>query len=262
MWDSQILAKTRLYEPVLFWADKYLSRYSNWPSPVDYNSWSEDRVVSFIAQEYSRIKEFELQYEPRIYLRREVLTRSKSWHDLFNALVWMSMPKTKVAINTLHYQHQMARKGVLPRSSIENKLTHFDECGAVIVSKSVDLLKMIAEHRWVELFWDNRDRLSELYLLIIGHATYEALLAPYIGLTTKTLLLHHDPKELEVSSVDSFIGENLASMLDRKNCFAPFPILGMPGVFEGNEIKDFYLNINYFRPNIRNNSYCMQKFRF
>ena len=47
---------------------------------------------------------FESQYEPRCYLTGEVQTRPENWHDLFNALVWLTFPKAKAAINARHYQ--------------------------------------------------------------------------------------------------------------------------------------------------------------
>jgi len=46
---------------------------------------------------------FEAQYEPRCYLKGEVPTRAHNWHDLFNALVWLTFPATKAVINARHY---------------------------------------------------------------------------------------------------------------------------------------------------------------
>jgi len=46
---------------------------------------------------------FEAQYEPRCYLTGEVQTRANNWHDLLNAMVWMTFPCSKAAINARHY---------------------------------------------------------------------------------------------------------------------------------------------------------------
>src|SRR5262249_47210593 len=41
------------------------------------------------------VKEPAARYETRIFETGEVQTRPGSWHDLFNALVWLAFPKTK-----------------------------------------------------------------------------------------------------------------------------------------------------------------------
>src|SRR5438132_3342569 len=41
-------------------------------------------------------------YEVRIAETGEVETRARNWHDLFNALVWVSFPAAKARINAQH----------------------------------------------------------------------------------------------------------------------------------------------------------------
>lgn len=50
-------------------------------------------------------------YEHRIYTSGQVSTRPQSWHDLFNALVWMRYPRIKTALNSLNYQAGAVHKG-------------------------------------------------------------------------------------------------------------------------------------------------------
>ena len=38
-------------------------------------------------------------YETRIRLRGEMHVRDRDWHDFFGALVWLTYPKTKAALN-------------------------------------------------------------------------------------------------------------------------------------------------------------------
>lgn len=260
MWDNKIISKTRLYEPLFSWVKKLVGNYSSWPSPLDYNTWSESCPVSFVTQEYHRTDVFEMQYEPRIFLHKQVLTRAKSWHDFFNALVWMSMPKTKLSINRLHYSRQRERGASIPRTRLENKLTHFDECGAIILSEDLKLLEMIKKHSWHELFWQNRDKLHKLKLLIVGHATYESLVNPYVGLTTKTILVHDEGGRASICKIDNFLADNLERLLTESPNFAPFPILGMPNCYSQNNREDFYNNFNYFRPNNSNRDYKVEVF--
>src|SRR5579864_9284980 len=49
-------------------------------------------------------------YERRVFERGEVTTRAGSWHDLFNALVWLSFPHTKAMINRVHVTELSRRR--------------------------------------------------------------------------------------------------------------------------------------------------------
>ncbi len=71
-------------------------------------------------------------YECRIWERGEVETRPDNWHDFFNALVWLSFPHTKNAISAAHVR-AMQQPGEL-RGRVRDALTHFDECGIVVLS--------------------------------------------------------------------------------------------------------------------------------
>jgi len=39
--------------------------------------------------------EFEDQYEPRVYLKKQLQTRTHNWHDFFNAMIWLRFSETK-----------------------------------------------------------------------------------------------------------------------------------------------------------------------
>ncbi len=64
------------------------------------------KALRFVEQGQGRLA-FEAQYEPRCYLTGEVQTRAENWHDLLNALVWLTFPKAKAAINARHYRALM-----------------------------------------------------------------------------------------------------------------------------------------------------------
>ena len=247
MWNANVLSGIPLYCQLFGWLKEKINIFSNWPQPSDYNYWSLNCPVIFVAQKYKRTEVFSMQYEPRIYLSREVLTRDKSWHDFFNALVWMSLPNIKLSINHHHYRSQLKRQAVGKRSRLENNLTHFDECGAIILSSNMELLHLIANHRWHELFWLNRGLLLDLQVIIIGHATYEALLTPYVGLTTKSILFKTSFSKINLAEIDEVMANKLGDILDIEGCLAPFPILGLPGVIPQSYSENFYRNANYFR---------------
>ena len=133
-----------------------LSRFEGIPSHDELNRVLGLDDIRFVPQA-PKTDIFEDGYEPRIFLKGEVQTRENSWHDFFNALVWHSFPNTKRTINSLQYQHLKQRYPRKRRLPAENMLTLFDENGAVVLSKDPELLDLIKEHRWHELFWKRRN---------------------------------------------------------------------------------------------------------
>jgi hypothetical protein len=109
-------------------------------SPIFFSAKAEHRVVWLDNQlpSYDKLNEvlgvdglrfvpqstkpivFADHHEPRIFYKREVQTRDESWHDFFNALVWHQMPKTKNAINQIHFQQQKSRYPSTIRLPAEN----------------------------------------------------------------------------------------------------------------------------------------------
>ena len=126
-------------------------------------------------------------YECRIWERGEVETRPDNWHDFFNALVWLSFPQTKNAISAAHVR-AMQQPGER-RGRVRDALTHFDECGIAVLSSQPRLLDLLRQFRWRELFGEQRPAVQrDMRFVVFGHATYEALLAPFRGLTAKAML--------------------------------------------------------------------------
>ncbi|BFT30943.1 hypothetical protein D210916BOD24_21190 [Alteromonas sp. D210916BOD_24] len=160
-------------------------------------------------------------YETIISEENVVPTREGSWHDLFNALIWLQFPKTKKLLNELHVE-DIRQYGVTPRTPRRNRITHFDECGVIIavevardeqteipqapreindagVDKSrsfktcqkhplAQFLSQLADHQWEEVFVVQRERWWQTVTpFIFGHANLEMMLSPFIGLTGKWL---------------------------------------------------------------------------
>ncbi len=201
--------------------------------------------IRFVAQGV-KSSNFEDGYEPRIYLQGEVQTRDASWHDFFNALVWQEFPQSKKIINRLQFQLQEQRYPNKQRLPAENMLTLFDENGAVIIAQNPELLELIRQQRWHELFWQRRDEVKQqLQVHIFGHGLFEKSLQPYIGITAQCLLLEQDAD----CNIDALITQYLTSLgLELvPGKLNPLPILGMPGWCEANENEEFYSNKSYFR---------------
>lgn len=217
--------------------------------------------LRFVPQEQGRMG-FESQYEPRCFLTGEVQMRTGNWHDLFNALVWLTFPRAKAAINARHYQALNTRleSTISQRGKVRDAATLLDESGVIVVSANTELTDLLQNFQWKELFWCRREQVrKEMGFYVFGHGIYEKALLPYIGMTGQGLILHVQadffnrtlPEQL------SEIDHKLAQFLHNpENCLTPrelhpIPLLGVPGWSVENEAASYYDNTSYFRPGRR-----------
>ncbi|MDH5327058.1 MAG: DUF3025 domain-containing protein [Gammaproteobacteria bacterium] len=271
-WNPRFMEQSPLlFHPLSVAATNFV-RHDQWPDLDDYNALinlcdpvvrSEIGVpISFVEQDGPPAS-WQKEYEPRIFLDGEVQTRCENWHDFFQVLVWYSMPKTKSTLNALHFESIERRKADDPnnktRSSIENALTQFDECGAIVTSSDPSLLDMIENFDWKTLFWEHRESTQQrLRCFCFGHAIYEKALNPYPGLTAHSILLptaesfNRKPLQQQLKYLDAAISKKLATLeIQTPRDFAPFPLLGMPGWVSENQQESYYDNTDYFRPGRR-----------
>lgn len=251
-WDPEYSTRSPIFD-TLAAVSRYFRDFQNWPEITDYQRvFSEQLAEIRPVEQAAVINSFEEQYEPRVYLKQELQTRTENWHDFFNALIWLSFPQTKKTLNALHFQQASQRSPGSNRSLLENRITQFDECGAIIISDQQYLLDLISGHRWEELFIDHADAFEQhIRCIVFGHAIYEKALAPYIGMTCHSLLIN-DKDLLDYSNISlDRIDQKLADIWQQKiqyqpEKFAAYPLLGTPG-FWPNQTIDFYKNTKYFR---------------
>ncbi len=197
------------------------------------------------------------QYEVHVFETGKVQTRADNWHDLFNALVWLTFPKTKATLNRHHCEQIRARRGERSRGTARDVLTLFDEGGIVVAAADAELSDLLREFRWKELFWKRRAQvLRSMRFYVFGHAIYEKALEPYKGVTAKALIVDASPElleaplerqlaELDARAADYFSGrEALAST----RSLSPLPILGIPGWEPANAREEYYDDRAQFRP--------------
>jgi len=266
-WDINFL-KAHAAPPVVGLLDTMsLLSLSDFPDDVmlntlikrHYHSWS---APTFKGQ--SKFGEDELRYyEAIISQDATVPTRERSWHDLFNALVWLQFPNTKTLLNTLHML-DIAEYGVHPRTSRRNRITHFDECGVVLAMEAgTDLadngnsfLHSLASHEWREVFINRKHYWGRhVHPFIFGHANLEMMLSPFEGLTGKWLAVRVDEGFSELSYweqrnvVDAALVERIRTLgcFTRSPLLKPIPLLGVPG-WHREQPDSFYQNEDYFRP--------------
>lgn len=244
---------------VLLGAGQVFAKRQCWPSLDEYNALLDPPIhgaggarIRFVAQGRKATR-MEDGYEARIYLTGEVQTRAENWHDFFNALVWLSFPLAKSALNARHFAAISLDPDNPARGRQRDALTLFDESGVAVVCANDDLAELLREHRWKELFWERREEVrNQMKFFVFGHSLHEKALQPYIGFTGKGLLLKVDADFLARSGQEQlldgmiarrFIGDTPPTTRD----FTPIPLLGVPGWWPGNEDAAFYDNTAYFR---------------
>ena len=222
--------------------------YKLWPGP------------EFVAQ--SSLDETEQRYYEEIIQQDNIVpTRENSWHDLFNALIWLQFPKTKGVLNRLHMQ-DINTTGVHPRTPRRNRITHFDECGLVLAIEAGDealanrLLSQLAQHQWRQCFVEHKAQWwNYITPVVFGHANLEMMLSPFIGLTGKWLAVsvpsgfHQLDFWSQRKILDNALVERIHALGDftRSALLKPIPLLGIP-LWYAQQDDDFYANTDYFRP--------------
>lgn len=182
-------------------------------------------------------------YEVHLSRTGEVHTRAKNWHDLFNALAWLSFPKAKARLNAMHAAQIPKEAG--SRGRLRDMLTLFDEGGAILACANPELEALIRQHRWKELFWKRRSSvLADLRIHVLGHALLEMALRPRPGLTCKVIFI--GPQEAPDAAAAHWLDAHDASGTTRD--LASLPVFGYPGWLPGIVEAAFYDDQRYFRP--------------
>jgi hypothetical protein len=196
-------------------------------------------------------------YEERIWCSGEVATRPGNRHDWFNALIWLAFPRSKAALNRRHYAAllESRRQGSATRGALRDALTQFDECGVVMAGSCRDLWDGLRAHRWREVFVDRRAELMRsTRFVVFGHASHDALAAPFAGLCGKALFVEVDAAWLNLQASEALddLDIHLADWFDARDFsprdWQPLPLLGIPGATADNEKPDYYDDARQFRP--------------
>ena len=203
--------------------------------------------------------EEERYYEQIIFDTGQVPTRQQNWHDLFGGLIWCLFPKTKALINQRHVE-EISQYGTKQRSKHRNALTLFDECGVVLAVSDTSWATLLKNHQWHSAFVEHRALWGKtISPFIFGHANYEMLTKPYIGLTGKALFVNV-PADIfckDLALQYQYIDQILYEMISKDNCLddnsqlSPLPLLGVPHWYSENNDPEFYNNTDYFRPKRR-----------
>lgn len=198
-------------------------------------------------------------YEVCIHDCGRIPTRPDDWHDFFNALSWCAWPRSKAALNAAHVAEIAARRaaGLPGRGPRRDALTQFDECGMVVVSSDPSILQGLAGHAWQEVFVRRRASLpASTAFMLLGHASWDQLRKPFVGLCAKTLHRLVEPAWFSLATAarqrdtDSWLASHIEAgeVLSSPRTLYPLPLLGIPGVTPDSECDDYYRDERQFRP--------------
>ena len=211
----------------------------------------EGAIPTFIPPPSQRLSA--IDFERRVVERNELIVRPNSLHDLLNALVWLTFPKTKRAISEAHVALGVNPDGKT-RPRRRDVLTLFDESGLIILSENDSLRAMNQQHQWRELFVTHRtDFIQHARPILFGHGAMEQLgnQLPQVhrGLTVKALWLPL-PVTTSLAQLDAHLADRVVSgeRLNEHERSIPMPVLGLPGWFAENESPDCYDDVSVFRP--------------
>jgi hypothetical protein len=183
-------------------------------------------------------------YEAHIAATGRVPTRGNA-HDLFNALIWLTFPSTKAALNERQAQ-ELARDGVRGRRGpVRDAATLIDESAVLLACDDPDVVAALRGHDWHRLLVAWRHRWGrDIVALPLGHALLEKLAGPFKAITACVV-----PVPLRMQPD---VDRAAAAFIARADLAPPLlphlPVLGIPGWCEANADPRFYDDPRVFRP--------------
>ena len=213
-----------------------------------YSAGDDGTVPNFIPPPARHLSAIE--FERRVVEHNELIVRPDNLHDIMNALVWLTFPKTKRAISEAHVALGVTADGKT-RPRRRDVLTLFDEAGIMLLSQRDDLKRLHEAHEWRALFVEKReDFVREVRPILFGHGSLEQLGSnPHRGLTVKALWLPL-ARDTPLLEVDTWLARKISegAYLAATERRLPLPLLGIPGWFGENEDSHCYEDADVFRP--------------
>ncbi|MSR14086.1 MAG: DUF3025 domain-containing protein [Gammaproteobacteria bacterium] len=228
---------------------------ASWPQIDELNHLLGDRIhrtsqvkLRFAAQTLTMLADGS-HYESRIFDTGVIATRAGSWHDLFNALMWLDRFELKCAINAAYVAELHVPK-TEPRSRAQCALTHFDEGGAVVVVEDPALLAFWDAHDWRGLFYEGREPWdASTRVMLFGHAMLEQRLVPGTLSVAKCVVLDADTSLSDAVLMAAIAEEITAGRLLRDpQDLRPLPLAGLTNWHADNRDEAFYRDMPCFRP--------------
>jgi hypothetical protein len=208
--------------------------------------------LSFVSQ-----SELDSNHPYELFIARtgRVPTRD-NLHDRYNALMWLTTPRTKARLNQLQAQAIEENRNSNIRGPLRDAATLWDENLAIILASDDEekIRGLLRSQNWRAIFLEEREcwltneaqggRWPRWQVFVFGHALLEKLENPYKSITAHTLVLR--VCERSWNSVDVALSAHLNAKLTTKR-LTPLPLMGLPGWAEDNDRPEFYADERVFR---------------
>lgn len=174
-------------------------------------------------------------------------------HDFFNALIWLSYPKTKARLNALQAEAITQAGTTQVRGKLRDAITVFDENAAIFIADEAQLVEALRNHAWQTLFLEKRSAFGQSYhVCLFGHALLEKLVHPYKAITAHAYPLvlakieEGQASPASTATLDAMLAPSLSGNLSTRTLL-PLPVLGLPG-WQAGQDEAYYDDANVFRP--------------
>lgn len=230
MWSNGLTQLPDFCQPLLRHLQPQLSDCQSFPNIATLNHWGRElqphwfmeRGLEFIPQpkvssrrrrEFRHLRQQGMLpgYEQEIIHARKILTRPGNWHDLFNAMIWLTLPQAKWTLHQLSQSWREMQGPIVGRSADHDKLTIFDEGAAVWMLQS-DADRRLWES-WGEM--SDGERLAAartvIYprLFVFGHGVYDTFVTESARLFTMTLALEEPCDTLDFKTLDGLVAKHI-----------------------------------------------------
>lgn len=195
-----------------------------------------------------------LAYEQAIATQGRIGIRPGSWHDAFNALVWLTLPRTKCALNALHAKAAVA-PGRHARTRQRDAATLVDESGLILACADAALVGLLRQRAWQQLFVTARARVDAAFVpLVVGHGMLDKLRRPWRGITAHVLIIpaamNGPADSAAVATLDAAAAAQIRAESFLPAVLLPLPVAALAG-WDGEALGPrLYDDVSIFRPSM------------
>jgi hypothetical protein len=239
-WDAGFVARSPWLWP-LARAARRLEHLADWPRLADFDALYAELTAQLAPAEPLRFVPnvrrqdkraggrvvLDALYDARIARHREVPTRERDWHDVFNALCFATFPRAKLALHRRQLAALERRLADAPprlpsaRTREQDALTLFDEGGVVIAATPEAAGRLVgSEPAALPALLGELEACGRARTVPFGHALAEHLVEGLVCPGGGTRVLSLDPLPRGSEALLAAVDAGLAAMLGDTRRFA------------------------------------------
>ncbi len=230
------------------------------PTLVQLDQWARDEALALdngmSLRFVTSIPSGALAYEQAIAHRGEIGVRPGNWHDVFNALVWLALPRTKCALNARHVADAAGPAPPHARTRERDAATLLDESGMLLACDDDALIRLLRCHAWRDLFVDARQRVEAGFVpMVVGHGLLDKLRAPFRGVTAQVLVVSRGAAKASldaasITALDAAAAARIEARPWQPGELTPLPVAGLPGWDTEQLGQRLFDDVSVFRPSV------------